>query len=176
MTSDDARRAGSVGLASPGERTVRRRPLTRAEVIVSGAWGVLWIACVVWAVIVVPATATSESPTTPVLVSGVLLLSLTVLGIPVTSGWLAARRRWGTVLVFAGGVTAGALAWYVVAMLAVPVPDSQSDTQDIATGAGLVVLAVPTAAVVALLTSIGAGAGALVQRARLAPVVSDESS
>ena len=48
--------------------------------IVSGAWGVLWIACVVWAVIVVPATATSESPTTPVLVSGVLLLSLTVLG------------------------------------------------------------------------------------------------
>ena len=67
------------------------------------------------------------------------------------------------VLVFAVASPA-LLAWYVAAMLTDL--DEQPDTQDDAAGVGLVLLAVPTAVVVAVLSAVGAGMGGLVRRFR----------
>lgn len=143
-----------------------RRRLTRAEWFVFAAWIGLWVLAVAWAIWAVQAAGDAENVTmpTPMLITGLTLLALVVVGIPTTSGWLAARRRWTRVLVFAAAVTCLLLAWYVAAMLVVPVPVGQPDIQDDAAGAGLVYLALPTAAAVLVLTGIGASIGVIADR------------
>jgi hypothetical protein len=87
---------------------------------------------------------------------GVLLACVSVLS---TIGFglvLAKRRRWAEVMIAAVLGTSVLAAWYVVAMLANPQPDG---TEDIAAGAGLVILAVPTLLVVLAMLVIGFLAG-----------------
>lgn len=151
---------------TPAQRPQRRASLTRSEWIVTAVWGVLWVAGVVWAAMAVPPAQVTDSPSTPILATGLLLAGVTVVGALVTSGWLGTRRRWVQVLLFAAALTGALLAWYVAAMLAVPIPAGQPDTQDDAAGAGVVLLAVPTVLLVAVLCSVGAGVGALVSRLR----------
>lgn len=150
----------------PAGQVPRRRTLTRAEWLVAAAWMALWVMGVAWAIWAVQAAGDAEAVTmpTPMLITGLALLALVVVVIPTTSAWLAARRRWTQVLLFAGAVTCLLLAWYVAAMLAVPVPVGQPDIQDDAAGAGLVFLAIPTAAAVLVLTGIGAGIGVIAGR------------
>lgn len=150
----------------PAAQTPRSRFMTRPEWLVAAVWGVLWVLGVAWAIWAVQAAADAEKVTMPIpmLITGLTLLALVLVGIPTTSGWLAARRRWTQVLVFAAAVTCLLLAWYVAAMLVVPVPAGQPDTQDDAAGAGLVYLAIPTAAAVLFLTGIGTGLGAVAGR------------
>ncbi|MGZ4473668.1 MAG: hypothetical protein ACXVXM_17025 [Nocardioidaceae bacterium] len=68
---------------------------------------------------------------------------------------LALLRRWTWILVAAPVGTGVLLTWYVVAMLASPDPNA-----DIEAGAGLVIIAVPTLALVSLLLMVGGGIGA----------------
>jgi hypothetical protein len=140
--------------------------MSRPEWLVAASWLLVWIAGVVWAVMAVPPAQVTDTPSAPILVTGVALLALTVIGIVATSAWLTARSRWSLVLVFAIVITVALLGWYVAAMLAVPIPQDQPDVQDDAAGAGVVLLALPTAGVVILLTAIGFGIGSLSSRLR----------
>lgn len=90
------------------------------------------------------------------------LLGLAALAVVATCSWgfLLGRRRavrWLWPATLAG--TAVETACYVVAMLAAPASDGSD--QDIAAGAGLVVVTVPTALVLFTLLWIGAGLGVL---------------
>ncbi len=142
------------------------RPLTRSEGVVGAAWLVLWVAGVVWAAKAVPAAQVTDSPSAPLLFTGIALIATSSAGIIATSAWLAARRRWALVALFAASVTCLLLAWYVAAMFSVPVPVNQPDTQDDMAGAGVVLLAFPTAGVVVLLSAIGVGIGTLIRHVR----------
>lgn len=142
----------------------RRRRLDRGERVVALVWVVGWVVAVAWAFWAVTPNDVENAPMPlPMFISGIGLLFGLVVGLLVTAGWLAARRRWPGVLVLVLGVTGAVLAWYVAAMLAVPVPPGQPDIQDDAAGAGLVLIAVPTFGIAAALTGIGAGVGVLVR-------------
>lgn len=88
------------------------------------------------------------------------LLTFVVVALLITSAWLGGSALLAALLPFAGTVTCLLLAWYVTAILAVPVRTRQPDIQDDAAGAGLVFLALPSAGLVFVLTAIGAGLGA----------------
>lgn len=144
-----------------------RRRLSRREWVVVAAWAVGWAVAVAWAIWAATPDDVANAPMpAPMLISGVGLLLCLVAGLVATSGWLAARRRWFVVVLPVLGVTGGVLAWYVAAMLAVPVPEGQPDIQDDAAAAGLMLIALPTLGVVAALSGIGAGVGVLIRNRR----------
>lgn len=149
------------------ETAVDRRRLSRRDWVVVAAWAIGWAVAVAWAFwAVTPVDAASAPMPLPMLISGFGLLLCTVGGLLATSGWLAAHRRWSSVVLLVVAVTGAVLAWYVAAMLAVPVPAGQPDIQDDAAAAGLIFIALPTLGVVAALTGIGAGAGVLIRNLR----------
>lgn len=103
-----------------------------------------------------------SSPADPGRFTSSLVLGLAALAVLATCFWgfLLGRRRavrwlWPAALVG----TAVEMACYVVAMLAAPASDGSD--QDIAAGAGLVVVTIPTGLVLLTLLWIGAGLGAL---------------
>ncbi|WP_139283313.1 hypothetical protein [Raineyella antarctica] len=105
------------------------------------------------AVMVAPPSRGFGSNTFPVilaLAAGAMLATVTV-GFVVGRWW---QLRWIWVAVVAG--SAAQLFGYVVSMLDSPDPDG---TQDIAAGAGVVILGLPTALAIAALLWLGAGLG-----------------
>jgi hypothetical protein len=141
-----------------------RRQLTQAEIVVAALWIALWVACTAWAVVTVPkAQAEGSTVSSATWVWGIALVSSVVLGTVVSAIWLAYRGRWWVIWLLAICVSGLFFAWYVAAMLAVPIPAGQTDTQDDAAGAGLVFLAIPTAVAVGFLVSVGTGVGAAIR-------------
>lgn len=147
----------------------RRTPfrLTLAETMVAALYVPLWVAGVVWCVVAVPA-ANSASPDIPaaLVVTGIGIVATAAVGALVASLWLGARGRWVVALLLTAWVCAWFATLYVAAMLAVPVPEGQPDVQDDAAGAGVVLLFIPTAVVVAAITGLGTAVGAVYRRIR----------
>lgn len=132
--------------------------------IVAALWFALWLACTAWAVVTVPkGSAEGATVSSATWVWGIVLVGSVVLGTVVSAAWLASRGRWWVIWLLAIAVSGLFFAWYVAAMLAVPIPTGQPDTQDDAAAAGLVYLAVPTAVAVGFLVSVGTGIGAAIR-------------
>lgn len=94
----------------------------------------------------------------PAVVAGVAAEILATVAV----GWWAGRRKLWRAVPPLGLIGTGALAaWYVAAQLATSPPFATGDTGDLAAGAGLALLAVPTLVVVLLLLYAGAGLGRL---------------
>ena len=146
---------------SQGVPTVRLR-LTRSEVIMAVLWFVLWLLSAVWAANSVPqANAADGAMPGGLVVSGIGLLAISLVGVVVTAAWLAVRGRWSVIGLLAIYVSGLFFAWYLAAMLSVPVPEWQPDNQDNLAAVGLVFLAVPTAIGVGFLACLGTVGGAI---------------
>ena len=149
----------------------RRSPfrLTRNEIVVAALYVALWVAGLVWCAVSVPAANSDGADPSPVVVvTGIALVATAALGALIASAWLGARGRWRVVLLLTAWVCAWFLTLYVAAMLAVPVPQGQSDVQDDAAAVGLVLLVIPTVAVVVAITGLGTAVGATYRRVRRA--------
>jgi hypothetical protein len=147
--------------------TRARRRLTRAEIVVAAVWFVLLILSAVWAAVTVPpAQAEASTLSTAAVASGVALLGIAVLGTIATAAWLASSGRCLVIGLFAIYVSGLFFAWYLAAMLTVPVPVGQPDTQDDLAAVGLIFLAVPTTVVVGFLACLGTGIGATIRALR----------
>lgn len=93
-------------------------------------------------------------------VTGLALLALAI-GLLMTCGYVLGRdRRWLYAWALCGYVTVLLIALYVLAWLMVP-PPAVGDN-DTSAGAGVVVLGLPTLAIVSLLVSVGVGASLIV--------------
>jgi hypothetical protein len=141
-----------------------RRQLTQAEMVVAALWFALWLISTAWAAVTVPrAQAGGSTVSLGTWVLGTVLVGSVVLGTVVSAAWLAYRGRWWVVWLLVIYVSGLFFAWYVAAMLFVPVPAGQPDAQDDAVGAGLVFLALPTAVAVGFLVSVGTGVGTAIR-------------
>ena len=156
------------GLANGQGRTLGPwRRLTRSETVVGALWFALWLVSALWAAVTVPKAQSERSPVS----SGAWLFGITLGGSAVlatiaTAAWLAYRGRWWAIWLLALYVAGLFFAWYLAAMFSVPVPAGQPDTQDDAAAVGLFFLALPTAAGVGLLVSLGTGVGATIRAVR----------
>ncbi len=85
------------------------------------------------------------------------------LGMTVVVGFLLGRRGWWRHLGLAVlGGTGALLFWYVVAMIAFA--DPNDPTADNAAAVGVIIFAIPTLLIIALLLGVGAGLGRLSRR------------
>lgn len=126
------------------------------------ASGLVWLGLLVSWLFVGTIFLAVASPSAPGTVPGIIILSLASIGLLATPTWgyLVGRRRATKWLWPAAAIgSALQLAFYVTAMLAAPSTDGSE--QDTAAGAGLVILAIPTALAILTLLWIGAGLGAL---------------
>ena len=90
---------------------------------------------------------------------GLALLSTLMLG-----GALGYSRRWRELASAVLAGTCSLLWWYLVAMVIAPDP---TNTNDDAAGVGVVLFALPTFVIIALLLGLAAGAGRLLSRRRI---------
>ncbi len=118
-----------------------------------------WVLSVAWSVAALPPTVAAADLSSALDLAGLGLLAAWFGGTVVSGLLLGFRGRWAYVGFLVAYVWTLVLAWYVSAMLMTPA-DSGSDN-DTAAGAGLVILAVPTLLAVVVLTTTGAGLGAL---------------
>ena len=139
-----------------------RLRLSRGEIGVAVGYVALWVAGAVWSFTAIPEANTDNAqPSTYFIVFGIAIVSLAALGVLGTSAWLAARGRWAVIGLLIAYVCAWVFTLYVAMMLAVPVPAGEPDTQDIAAGAGLFILFIPTVIIVVILAGIGTGIGVI---------------
>jgi len=134
--------------------------------------GIVWLCLLGSWLLVGTILLAASAPGDITVAEGIVIASLAALALIATVSWGAflGRRRATIWLWPAAAVgTAVELFFYVTAMLAAPVVDGAAD-QDTAAGAGLALLAIPTALLILVLLWLGAGIGCLSRVIKRPPV------
>lgn len=128
----------------------------------AGVWAAWWMTAVVWCGLVVSGTPSGQEMSSGLGVTGLALLALAI-GLLLICGYLLGRdRRWLYAWVLSAYVTVLLIALYVLAWLMVP-PPAVGDN-DTSAGAGVVILGVPTFAIVGFLVTAGVVASLIAGR------------
>lgn len=125
-------------------------------------YGVGWLAPLAGWLIVAAVQLVADYPASPSSTQTGVVVVLAGLALAATAGWgfvLGRHRLWAWIWVTVPVGMVVEMDFYVVAMLAVPGPNGES--QDTAASAGLVILTAPTALLLLGLLWLGAGASRL---------------